>query len=427
MNPQTIVPMPHSSDAEKGLLCSLATYPQIFDEAGQLEPALFYIPAHRLIFQHLLDTFQDHGTTDFLIVRDGFRLVELAEIGGLQYLSEVYAFVPTAANWRFYLERMVDCYQRRVTIQAANVLVSKCMDVHLETSTPIREICEKGLLAIALANNRTTEELFKELVTGEVSTIGASRLAGVRHYLTVSGLRALDLSIGGLLPGEQMVIGAETSYGKTALAMQMACHVALGEQKKKVAVFSFEMNRHALAQRIIASQASVRMRAIRLCELTDDEMQKMSTFAQSIPAGRTIAIEDAFNLDVNGIISRCRKLKATGELDMIIVDYLQLVSPAITRDSSRQREIADISRRLKVLAGELGVVVIALSQLNEEGKLRESRAIGQDADFVLLIKEPKDSSDSFEREIWIDKARNGPRGQKVKVDFFGEYVSFSNK
>jgi replicative DNA helicase len=112
---------------------------------------------------------------------------------------------------------------------------------------------------------------------------------------------------------------------------------------------------------------------------------------------------------------------------VVIVDYLQLVSPAITRDSSRQREVADISRRLKVLAGELEVVVIALSQLNEEGKVRESRAIGQDADVVLIIREPKDSSDTFEREISIEKSRNGPRGGKVKVDFYGEYVSFSSK
>jgi replicative DNA helicase len=423
---QPVASMPHSVDAEKGFLCSLATNPVIFDEAGQLHPDLFYIPAHRIIFEHLLDNFQDNNTTDFIIVRDSFRLTELGDIGGIQYLAEIYNFVPSSANWRFYLERMIDHYQRRVTIQAANLLIQRCMDIHLESSTPVRDMCEKGLLAIALSNSLTKEELFRDLVQGAAAAVAARRI-GERQFIEISGIRALDLCLGGMLPGEQLVIGAETSYGKTSLALQMACHVALGNQHKKVVVFSMEMNRQTLAERVIASQAGIRMRAVRCGELTDQETEKMNTFVRGVPGARTIVVEDAYNLDISGIISRCRKLKATGELDVVIVDYLQLVSPAIVRDSSRQREVADISRRLKVLAGELGVVVIALSQLNEEGKLRESRAIGQDADVVLVIREPKDSSDTFEREISIEKSRNGPRGGKVKVDFYGEYVSFSSK
>jgi replicative DNA helicase len=417
---------PHSFDSEKGLLCSLAMHPALFDEAAPLDPALFYIPAHRMIFQHLLDTYQDDGTTDFIIVRDSFRLTEIAEIGGLQYLSEVYGFVPTAANWRFYLEQMIDTYERRVTIQAANLLVQRCFDVHSECSIPIRDLCEKALVAIALSHNRSNEEYFNDLVRNAIAEV-SHRRSSPGTFIEISGIRALDLAMGGVLPGEQVVIGAETSYGKTALALQIAAHVSLGKQQKKVAIFSMEMSKQALAERMMSAQSGVRLRAVRTGELSEEENKKIDQFASSVPGGRTIDVEDAYNLDIAGIISRCRKLKATGELDMVIVDYLQLVSPAITRDSSRQREVADISRRLKVLAGELGVVVVALSQLNDEGKLRESRAIGQDADFVLIIKDAKDSEDAFHREILILKARNGPRGEKVLVDFYGDYASFSSK
>lgn len=427
MDQHRVESFPHSVDAERGLLCSLALQPTIFDEATILQPALFYIPAHKLVYQHLLDCFQDHGTTDFIIVRDTFRLLELSEIGGVQALSELYSFVPSSANWRFYVERLADLYQRRVTIQAASLLIQKCLDVEANSDVPVREMCEKGLLAIALAHTHMEEHIFREFVAAVGTGVKNRHAGGRQQFIEISGIRSLDLCLGGLKPGEQIVIGAETSYGKTALALQMATHVALGDQRKKVAVFSFEMKGESLAERIISAKAEVRMGAIRSGELNEKELEKMDLFLASVPDGRTIVIEDAYDLDINGIISRCRRLKATGELDVIIVDYLQLVSPALVRESSRQREVADISRRLKVLAGELGMVVIALSQLNDEGKLRESRAIGQDADIVLLIKEPKDSSDSFEREIWIDKARNGPRGKKIKVDFYGDYVSFSNK
>lgn len=424
MMPSSQVSYPHSIDAEKGLLCSLAVHPNLFDEAAPLEPDLFYIPAHRIIFQHLLDCYQDDGTTDFVIVKDSFRLTELGEIGGVQSLSEIYGFVPTSGNWRFYLEQMIDHYQRRVTLQAISVLAQRCMDVHTDCVIPIRDVCEKALVAIALAHSRGNEELFNDLVR-DASKACKQRRSNPGTFIEISGIRTLDLALGGVLPGEQVVIGAETSYGKTALALQIAAHIALGKQQKKVAIFSMEMSKQALAERVISAQSGVRLRAIRSGEVTAEEDQKIGRFVSSIPGGRTIAVEDAYNLDINGIVSRCRKLKATGELDMVIVDYLQLVSPAITRDSSRQREVADISRRLKVLAGELNVVVVALSQLNEEGKLRESRAIGQDADIVLIIKDAKDSDDAFQREIVILKARNGPRGEKVLVDFYGEYASFS--
>jgi len=186
------------------------------------------------------------------------------------------------------------------------------------------------------------------------------------------------------------------------------------------------MSSSDICKRLTASGAAVPLRSLRYNQTTSEEETKVETFYCSIPENRTIVIEEGYSFDITEVVSRCRRLKATGELDIVIVDYLQLVNPAITREVNRQREVADISRRLKVMAGELKVVVIALSQLNESGRMRESRAIGQDADIVLFIEDCK-SDDSLAKQIRIGKARNGPRDQKVPVTFYGDYVTFSDK
>jgi replicative DNA helicase len=423
--------LPYSEDSEKGFLCSLAIHPQLFDEATGMKPSLFHIPAHQIIFDHLSHSYQDYGTTEFTIVRDTFRLTEIAEIGGLQALSELYGFVPTHVNWRFYLERLVDFYRRRSVISEARLLIRKMLDIHGQSydqsKESVRDMCEKGWLRISQLNEAlSVEKMLKEIM---VSSLDAIKHYEAENYLLeISNLRSLNLALGRLMPGELLVIGAETSQGKTALALNMACHMALGEQRKKVALFSFEMTKQTLVERMLSSGAQVPLRDIRDGELSAEQKVRIDKMIEGIPSERTIVMEDSFGLDVAGIVSRCRMLKVTGELDVVIVDYLQLVNPsAFSRDSSRQREVAEISRRLKVIAGELQVVVIALSQLNDDGKLRESRAIGQDADIILIISEPKNSDDCFEREIYIDKCRNGQCGQRVKVDFFGEYVSFADK
>jgi replicative DNA helicase len=171
----------------------------------------------------------------------------------------------------------------------------------------------------------------------------------------------------------------------------------------------------------------VPLEKIRRNDLDAEQMGKLEGFIQSVPKEPILFMDDSPTLDIHSIVSRCRRIKRRHGLDLVVVDYLQLVSPANLRGGdNRQQQVADISRRLKMLAVELEVVVVALSQLNEQGQLRESRAIGQDADIVLLIKEGK-SDDAFEKVIKIDKNRNGASGAPVTVHFYPQYVCFSDK
>jgi replicative DNA helicase len=223
-----------------------------------------------------------------------------------------------------------------------------------------------------------------------------------------------------------VVIASETSRGKTALSLQIAGHMALDEQDLKIALFSFEMNAHQITERIISNRSEVRLSAMRYCEMNDRDIEKLKSFKQNTPPGRTIIIEDSFALTVEGVLSRCRRLKNNGELHAVVVDYLQLVNPTNTKSQNRQTDVQEISRNLKLLAGRLGVVVIALSQVNDLGQMRESRAISHDADIILQIRDNDDASGTSEREIEILKNRNGPRGKTVKLHFYGDYTSFSD-
>jgi replicative DNA helicase len=200
--------------------------------------------------------------------------------------------------------------------------------------------------------------------------------------------------------------------------------MALGSQQKKVAFFSFEMNQEAIIQRLVSSEASIPLLNVREASLNPEQIKQMQDFHATLPMERIVVLDDCFTMDSAEIAARCRQLRASGPLDVVVVDYLQLINPPSRWDGNRQQEVAQMSRRLKLLANELGVVVIALSQLNDEGKLRESRAIGQDADIILMIQDPADSEDAFERHIVIDKCRNAARNTRIKVAFYGEYVTF---
>jgi replicative DNA helicase len=228
------------------------------------------------------------------------------------------------------------------------------------------------------------------------------------------GIDALDNALLPIEPGNQIIICAETGGGKTALALQ----AALSSPDKAFGIFSLEMDVRSLIMRMLTSEASVPFSKLRQGRLAERDYQRLTSAVGRL-GPRNIHIEDESAVDVQGIATRCRALKRTQGLDAVVVDYLQLVTPATKRDSSREREVSEISRSLKRLALELGVVVIALSQLNDDGRLRESRAIGQDADVVLKVAEG-DSGHS----IQIKKHRNGPIGA-FPVTFDGAHMRFS--
>lgn len=417
------VHLPFSEDLEMALLSSVAKNPAIMDELA-FRHDMFYIPANALIYQHLAETYTEHGEIDWHLFVASFPLAELSECGGMQGLNRVWECMPTASAYRYYYDQVKELYQKREGWRVCNDLMNNLLDKDFSPKDgSIQDAIEKGLSKIAL-DQPVPDIPLREDLQNSLDNI-RKRKPG-KGMLELSNIRALNLAVGCVLPGDEVVIGAETSYGKTSLAINFVNHLCFGEQKKRVAVFSMEMRKQSIHERIFAAMNDVPMEKIRRNELDEEQLQKLEGFIQSVPKEPVLFMDDSAVLDIHSIVSRCRRIKKRYGLDLVVVDYLQLVSPANIRSDNRQQAVADISRRLKMLAVELEVVVVALSQLNEQGQLRESRAIAQDADIVLLIKDG-DSEDSFEKKIEINKNRNGPTGHPVRVHFFPQYVCFADK
>jgi replicative DNA helicase len=425
--PITSVQTPYSSDMERGLLCSIMLDPTVLDLSGGINPDLFFVPAHKIIFEHAAQVISDTGSCDWALLKESFTsLLEIAEIGGFDGLNSVYGFVPSSGNWRFYLDRLHHLQQCRLAVAAAQKMTALALDP--ESAVPDwPALMERYAAQIRKSNLPGTEKFWCEHVADEIKYV-SERNSQIKHYFELFGLRALDLAVGGVFPGELVVIGGQSSRGKTNLALQIVSHVSLGSQNLKSVMFSYEMTSEQIRKRIIASRATILLSALRYPEenFTETDMEKLERFYERTPKGRCIVIEDSYSLTVDALNSRCRRLKISGGLDVVAVDYLQLIPPSI-KEANRQREVAEISRRLKIMACELNLVVVALSQLNEQGLLRESRAIGQDADYILIIQDDADETTS-ERQIKIEKVRQGrvPK-DPIKLQFYGDHASWADE
>jgi replicative DNA helicase len=411
--------LPRHEECEKALLCAISLHPQILDEAT-FSSELFDYPRD-MIFEHFAEVYTDHGVVSYSLLKASFSPDEIEAIGR-EAIAEVFGFSDAWQNWKFDYDLVVDAYHRRKAYEAASDFAKKCLDQEHHFGMGLEEAWLKYDLGVKKRNEDPETRVAARAAADKI-------LDPFDHgdMMHVSGIAALDQALGFVVPGDMLVIGAQTSFGKTSLAHAMATHVAFDLQDRHVAIFSMEMKQIPVWERIFAARATVRMKDLREKSTSFEQKQKIAKFVETIPIGYPLVIDDSYIVDVNQILSKCRRLKRKNGLDMVIVDYLQLISPiALGKEANRQVEVAGISRKLKAMAAELNLVVVALSQLNDQGQLRESRAIGQDADFVLIIRTPPDSDEEFLREIRIEKARNGPKG-KVPVEFFGEYVSFANR
>jgi replicative DNA helicase len=401
---------------EHGLICSLILEPALLDECGRLNESVFYLPKFRILFRalkHFRDTSQPW---DFPLFKKALADAgQLEEVGGLEGLSETWTFVPTAANWGDYLAHVQEYYQRRVVIQACQSLTEKMRDPHSDSD--IREIVEQTLTSLTLEASRP-EKSFKEIVFEAVDWIEEQAqnpgLSGI-----LFDIAGLDQALCGVQRGDVAVVGAATSGGKTALALQAALTSA--KRGKAAAVFSLEMPARQLALRMLAYESRVPLGTLRTGILKDHQYKNLNDSVSRL-ASLPMFFEDDFNVDVNTVVSRCRRLKAKHNIELVVVDYLQLLQ-SCRKEHTREREVAESSRRLKGMARELDLTVITLSQLNDEGLLRESRAIGQDSDTVLIINPPEIEGTSGQ-SISILKQRNGPHGQMIPVRFLGQYMRF---
>ena len=430
--------LPHDLNAEQstlgGMLLSAEIVHSILAES-KIHPRDFYAPKHEIIFSAIL-ALADHGEpTDVVTVNaELVKLGKLATIGGAEYLHELTAIVPTAASAAYYAKIVREKAILRRLIEAGTRIAQRGYDAEGE----VEDLVNTAQNEIYTVADESTGADWVRLSTAlqvaadEIEIIQKNQgLAGVP-----TGFTNLDKDTNGLHPGQLVIIAARPGLGKSTLALDIARAAAI-ENKLATAVFSLEMSTTEIAMRLLSAETSIFLQSLRKGNITDNEWALMAERRSNIGAA-PLVIDDSPNLNIVEIRAKCRRMIKEFDLKLVIIDYIQLMSSG-KKVESRQQEVSEFSRSLKLLAKELKVPVIALSQLNrksEEGKdkrpeisqLRESGSLEQDADVVILIHRDLSSSEtarSGEAELILAKQRNGPTGS-TNVLFQGMYSRFVN-
>jgi len=430
---------PQSIELEQGVLGAILleneALMRVLDILNERD---FYQEGHRWIFQTMLELFEENIPIDLLTVTERLRKNErLERIGGASYLTELVELVPTAANVAYHARMVRDKAVLRGLIQTATAIVTDSYEDTEDVDTlldraeqAIFEISQRkstagftNISAILKDSFKHIEQLYerKEMITG-----------------LPTGFTDFDHKTAGLQPSDLIIIAGRPSMGKTSLGLNMAQHVGV-HVGRPVAIFSLEMAKEQLVMRMLCAEARIDSASLRTGFLSREDWPRLTKAAGTLSEAR-IHIDDTPAQTALDIRAKARRLRAElGDLALVIVDYLQLMQGR-ARTENRQQEISEITRSLKALAKELNVPVVALSQLSRAveqrqqrrpqlSDLRESGAIEQDADVVVLIYRDEvydpDSEDKGQAEIIIGKQRNGPIGT-VKLAFLGEYTRFEN-
>ncbi|WP_078510684.1 replicative DNA helicase [Streptomyces himastatinicus] len=431
---------PQDLDAEQSALgAQLMSKNAIADVIeSSMQQRDYYRPAHETIQQAILHLYGKNEPADpITVTAELTKRGEIERVGGASYLHELVQAAPTAANAEYYAEIVHErAVLRRLT--EAGTRITQMGHAGEGDIDDIRNRAEAELLdALKGREQSTSYHHIREDVPGfwdqlDARMKGSAGLTGVP-----TGLTDLDQLTNGLQPGQMIVIGARPAMGKSTLALDFArcCTVKHG---RPAAFFSLEMGRDEITQRLYSAESRVGLHHIRSGSVTEDDLTRMANRTAAIE-GAPLIVDDSPNLTLFEVRSRARRIKQAHGLDLLIVDYLQLMQPGGTRrGENRQQEVSDMSRDLKLLAKELEIPIIALSQLNRgpEGRtdkkpmvsdLRESGSIEQDADLVILLHREdayeKESPRAGEADLIVAKHRNGPTAT-VTVAFQGHYSRF---
>ncbi|MCZ2343885.1 MAG: replicative DNA helicase [Bacteroidales bacterium] len=435
---------PQSREAEMGLIGSVLRDNLVLNDVlNIIRPDNFYFDAHQKLFQAILDLYTQGKPVDLLILHENLKQrKQLEDIGGPQYLAELWDAAPTAANATYYAGIIREKAIVRNLIHASTELLRDAYD----GVTPADELlgqAERRVLEIA--EKGTTGETFTLAATLKDAFNRIDERAG-RENLHVTGIASgfadLDNLTAGLQNSELVILAARPSVGKTAFALNMVRH-AVVESRVPVFFVSLEMARIELAERLLACQSRVDSFKIRKGNLNSDDIGKLMTAGEQLKGNPRdgyvqLFLDDTPSQTMLRIAANARRLKLRHGLKLVVIDYLQLIEPENRRDP-RQEQVAQISRRLKFLARELNIPVIALAQVNRASEdrqdhrprlsdLRESGSIEQDADTVMMLHRPGRSDKSVEDntlEVIIEKQRNGPVGT-VTLTYIKQYMRYEN-
>ncbi|HXY31478.1 MAG TPA: replicative DNA helicase [Gemmatimonadaceae bacterium] len=435
---------PYSEEAETAVIAAMLMDPDAILRASEhVDDTMFYREANRRIFRAMVSLTERGEVVDPLTLADELeRRGELDAIGGKDYIAVLVDAVPTAANVEYHARIVKEKALMRRLIETSTSIVAEAFEGRL-TAAELLDEAEHRVFQVSQQRGTQGFVRVKELMWPTMERIEALQRGGKSITGVPSGFSDLDEMTSGFQPSDLVIIAARPSMGKTALVLNIAQYAAI-ERNMPVAVFSLEMSKESLVQRMLTSEGRVDAQKMRKGMLRDEDYSRLAR-AAGILSGAPIWIDDAAAITLLEIRSKARRLKADSDIQMVIVDYLQLIQGP-TGSESRQQEISAISRSLKALAKELSVPVVALSQLSRAPEqragdhrpqlsdLRESGAIEQDADLVMFIYRqevydgPTDKDgNSLEgrAEIIVGKQRNGPIGF-VNLFFHKAYTRFEN-
>ncbi len=460
--------LPHNAEAEQGLLGALLVDNRTYEKIGDLLRAEhFFMPVHQRIFTAITQ-FIDRGQSASPVTLKGYfeKDEDLADLGGAGYLADLAGSIVSVINARDYAQTIYELFMRRELISVGEDMVNDAHDHKLDSSaTDTIEIAESRLFA--LAESGETQGGFTSLRDSVLVSIEiAEKAFKTKGHVTgaTTGLRDMDKQLGGLHPSDLVILAGRPSMGKTALATNIAFNSARiyaqtgGQEGARVGFFSLEMSSDQLATRILADCANISGHAIKQGDIKQEDFQSFVKASQQL-SQVPLYIDDTPALTIGAVRTRARRLKRQHGLDLLIIDYLQLLRGTGSRqsESNRVQEVSEITRGLKAIAKELQIPVLALSQLSRaveqrEDKrpmlsdLRESGSIEQDADVVMFVyreeyylhrAEPEIGTDKHmqwqercERamnigECIVAKARHGPIGT-VRMHFDGRVTRFSD-
>lgn len=431
---------PHNLESEQCVIGSIIVEEQTLVPVAEiLDREDFYIDAHKVIYDSMIELGNERKPIDMITLTN--RLKEkgyLDQVGGVTYLTSITNMIPTTSNVKVYAEIVKKNSTLRKLIKASNDIISMGYEAS-DSLDDILNVAEKKIFDISQDRMSQDFKSISEVLTSVTAMIEEVYSKGSDITGLDTGFIDLNKKLGGFHKSDLILIAARPGMGKTAFALNLVANSAI-RSKSSVAVFSLEMSKEQLVQRLLSSQSNVALDNISKGKIADDEWKKL-TDAMTVLSSSDIFIDDTPGIKVSEIRSKCRKLKMEKGLDMIMIDYLQLME-ADGRADNRQQEVSKISRSLKILAKEMNCPVIALSQLSrntESGKdhmpklsdLRDSGAIEQDADIVMFIYRDEyytkmETKKKDLAEIIIAKNRHGEISN-IELVWIGKIQKFSNK
>lgn len=417
--------LPHNIEAEKFLIGSVFwSYNSLQKVCEEVNKDIFYLDSHAKIFEVIQYLYQNKKTVDAeTVMAEIVNRGWLLQIGGIEYLTSVIDSVSTGANVNYYLDTVVEKYTLRKMIEAATMIINNANNPDMKVANTLED-AERSILNISKLNRSTEFKSMGEVLDKAQNDL--ELLAKSKGQITglTTGLVDLDNLTNGFNPTQLVIIAARPAVGKTAFALNIAC-AAAKSTKKNIAIFSLEMPAEQLVMRMISSLGQIDNKKLQTGKLENEDWRRVNEAISQL-TNTNIYFHDAGGITASEIKAKCRRLATQGEgLGLVVIDYLQLIDSS-KYQGSRQQEVSEISRSLKMLALELNVPVIALSQLSRNvekredrrpvlSDLRESGSIEQDADIVAALHAPEvelpnDDSLPTPIQLIILKHRNGPIG-----------------